>query len=253
VALATRLETRKVIFLSTSTGLEREGAPPISLVNLNVDYERLLSAKGYLSRRHGTLLRQVKQLLDETPQRMSVAVVNPLSLLRELFTVSGAGTLIRKGSRIESFASLAEIDRARLQALLESAFGRPINEGVMAPGGRMESEAQRVYVEENYLGAALLTQTPVGVYLSKFAVERKAQGEGIGTDLWSVLVHSHPAFFWRARPTNPITPWYAKQCDGLARFPDWHVFWRGLPPAKIQPAIEYALAAPADFPAPVPS
>jgi hypothetical protein len=250
VSLATRLETRKVIFLSTSTGLEREGAPPISLVNLNVDYERLLSAKGYLSRRHGTLLRQVKQLLDETPQRMSVAVVNPLQLLRELFTVTGAGTLIRKGSRIESHAGLAEIDRGRLQALLESAFGRPMNDGVVAPGGRLEAETERVYVEENYLGAALLTQAPVGVYLSKFAVERKAQGEGIGTDLWSVLVHNHPAFFWRARPSNPITPWYAKQCDGLARFPDWHVFWRGLPPEKIQPAIEYALAAPADFPLP---
>jgi acetylglutamate kinase len=253
VKLATRLETRKVIFLSTSTGLEREGAPPISLVNLNVDYDRLLSAKGYLSRRHGTLLRQVKQLLDETPQRMSVAVVNPLQLLRELFTVTGAGTLIRKGSRIESHNRLAEIDRARLQALLESAFGRPMNDGGVAPGGRLEAETERIYLEENYLGAALLAQTPVGVYLSKFAVERKAQGEGIGTDLWSVLVHNHPVFFWRARPTNPITPWYAKQCDGLARFPAWHVFWRGLPPDKIQPAIEYALAAPADFPAPAPA
>jgi acetylglutamate kinase len=249
-ALAQHLETRKVIFLSTSTGLEREGAPPISLVNLAVDYERLLSAKGYLSRRHGTLLRQVKALLDETPQRMSVAVVNPLQLLRELFTISGAGTLIRKGSRIESHASLAEIDRSRLRGLLESAFGRPMNEGAIGPGGRLEAETDRIYVEENYLGAALLAQTPVGVYLSKFAVERRAQGEGIGTDLWSVLVYNHPSFFWRARPTNPITPWYAKQCDGLSRFPDWHVFWRGLPPAKIQPAIEYALAAPVDFPLP---
>lgn len=250
VALARHLETRKVIFLSTSFGLEREGAPSISLVNLAVDYERLLSAKGYLSRRHGTLLRQVKQMLDEVPQRMSVAVVNPLQLLRELFTITGAGTLIRKGSRIESHPSIAAIDRERLKALLESAFARPMIEGAIGPGGRLEAETERVYIEENYLGAALLSQTPVGVYLSKFAVERRAQGEGIGTDLWSVLVHNHPVFFWRARPTNPITPWYAKQADGLVRFPDWHVFWRGLPPEKIPAAIEYALAAPVDFPLP---
>jgi hypothetical protein len=252
-ALAARLQTRKVIFLSTSTGLEREGAPPISLVNLTVDYDRLLSAKGYLSRRHGTLLRQVKQLLDETPQRMSVAVVNPLQLLRELFTVSGAGTLIRKGSRIDTHAGWGNVDRARLKALLESAFGRPMIPGALDPGGRLEHEIERIYLEENYLGAALLAQTPVDLYLSKFAVDRPAQGEGIGTDLWSVLVRNHPSFFWRARPTNPITPWYAKQCDGLARFPDWHVFWRGLAPGKIQPAIEYSLAAPADFPLPAPS
>jgi acetylglutamate kinase len=251
-ALAQRLETRKVIFLSTSYGLEREGAPPISLVNLSVDYERLL-VRGALSRRHGVLLRQVKALLDETPQRMSVAVVNPLQLLRELFTVSGAGTLIRKGSRVEAHSDFTRVDRARLRALLESAFGRPLREGVIEPGGSLERETERIYLEEGYLGAALLNQTEVADYLSKFAVERQAQGEGIGTDVWSVLTHNHPSFFWRARPSNPITPWYAKQCDGLVRFAEWHVFWRGLPPAKIEPAIRYALAAPEDFLPPVAS
>ena len=104
--LATGLQTRKVVFLSTSTGLEREGAPSISVVNLSSDYERLL-ATGHLSRRHASLLRHVKNLLDQVPQSMSVAVVNPLQLLRELFTVNGAGTLIRKGSRIEKHGGLA--------------------------------------------------------------------------------------------------------------------------------------------------
>jgi GNAT superfamily N-acetyltransferase len=248
--LATRLETRKVIFLSTSSGLEREGKPPISLVNLSVDYQRLLLMRGSLSRRHKQLLRQAKALLDEVPQRMSVAVVNPLHLLRELFTVSGAGTLIRKGSRIDTHVDLAAVDRARLRQLLESAFGRSIRPGVIEPGGSLDRDTWRLYLEENYLGAALLSETPVGVYLSKFAVERQAQGEGIGTDLWSVLIAAHPTFFWRARPANPINGWYAKQCDGLARFVDWHVFWRGLPPAKIEPAIAHALSSPADFVAP---
>ena len=62
-----------------------------------------------------------------------------------------------------------------------------------------------------------------------------------------MLTRDFPVFFWRARPTNPIVPWYAKQCDGLARFPDWHVYWRGLPPAKIESAIAYALALPRAF------
>ena len=245
--LATGLETRKVIFLSTSAGLEREGAPSISVVNLSADYERLL-AGGTLSRRHNQLLRQTKVLLDEVPQRMSVAVVNPLHLLRELFTVNGAGTLIRKGSRIESHSDFGRVDRTRLHALLESAFERPMKAGLLDPGGSIERETEHIFLEENYMGAALLTQTSVGAYLSKFAVERQAQGEGIGTDLWAVLIRDYPSFFWRARPGNPITPWYGKQCDGLARFADWHVFWRGLAPSKIEAAITHALSAPADFP-----
>ncbi len=246
VRLASRLGTRKVIFLSMTSGLEREGAPSISLVNLSSDYDRLLSSKGHLSRRHQTLLRQVKDLLDEVPHRMSVAVVNPLALLRELFTVNGAGTLLRKGSRIEKHAGFERVDRARLQALMESAFGRKL-----VSQSALERDVESVYVEENYLGAVLLSQSPVGTYLSKFAVERHAQGEGIGGDLWTAITREHPSFFWRARPQNPIAPWYAKQCDGFVRTPEWHVFWRGLAPAKLEAAIAFALAAPADFGDPI--
>jgi acetylglutamate kinase len=138
------------------------------------------------------------------------------------------------------------VDKVRLRTLIESAFGRPLVEGAL------ERDVDRVYIEENYLGAALMAPSPVGPYLTKFAVERTAQGEGIGGDLWSVLARDYPTFFWRARPTNPITPWYARQCDGLVRFPEWHVFWRGLPPARIEAAIDFALGAPPDFlPSPV--
>ena len=173
---------------------------------------------------------------------MSVAVVSPLALLRELFTVSGAGTLIRKGSRIEVHAGFARIDRARLRVLLESAFGKPLREEAFDRG------VERIYVEENYLGAALLSPCPIASYLSKFAVERAAQGEGIGADLWSVLVRDYPAFFWRSRPDNPITPWYAKQCDGLVRTARVARVLAG-PAARpqIEPAVTFALGQPGDF------
>jgi hypothetical protein len=244
--LAAGLESRKVIFLSTSSGIEREGAPRISLVNLQADYDRLLTTGG-LPRRHESLLRHVKTLLDQLPQRMSVAVVNPLHLLRELFTVSGAGTLIRKGSRIEKLSGLGAVDRGRLTQLLESAFGRALAPGAMEDGGLVVAQSETVYLEENYMGAALLGSTDIAPYLSKFAVNRQAQGEGIGGEIWSMLTRDFPVFFWRARPTNPIVSWYAKECDGLVRFPDWHVYWRGLPPSKIESAIAYARALPRAF------
>jgi hypothetical protein len=244
--LAAGLETQKVIFLSTSAGIEREGAPRISLVNLLTDYEHLIDSPD-LPRRHASLLRHVKTLLDQLPQRMSVAVVNPLQLLRELFTVSGAGTLIRKGSRIEKHSGLGGVDRQRLTQLLESAFGRALVPGAMKDDGPVVTQSEFVYLEEHYLGAALLGSTPIAPYLSKFAVDRQAQGEGIGREIWSLMVRDFPVFFWRAVPSNPIVSWYTKNCDGLVRLPDWHVFWRGLATEKIQPAIDYALALPRAF------
>jgi acetylglutamate kinase len=243
--MAQALETRKLIYLSRRSGLEAQNGKILSDVNLTVDYDPLV-ASGTLSRRQASLLRQVKQLLEHVPHRMSVAVVNPLHLLRELFTVGGAGTLIRRGSRIDSYPDFDRLDHARLSELFESAFGKKLRQGFFL------EPVDRVYIEEGYRGAAVLRATPVGIYLTKFAVERAAQGEGIGTELWSAMTRDYPAFFWRARPTNSIAPWYVKQCDGMLRLPDWHVFWRGLPVEQVEPAIRYALSASVDFLTPAP-
>lgn len=239
-ALATAFETRRAIFLSTGGGLEREGQPHLSVVNLPTDSERLL-ATGNLPRRNAQLLKHASAMLTRLPHRMSVAVVNPLGLLRELFTVAGAGTLIRLGSRIEVRPGVDGLDRERLRQLLESAFGRTMRDGTL------DRPYERTYVEERYLGGVLLERSSAGVYLSKFAVERQAQGEGIGGDLWSALTRDYGSFFWRARPTNPIVSWYARQCDGLVRLPEWHVYWKNLGVAEIESAIRFAVAAPPDF------
>ena len=188
------------------------------------------------------LLRQVKQLLEGVPHRMSVTVVNPLQLLRELFTVNGAGTLIRRGSRIDV--------ARRLGAASTSAAHGAVRIGVRTPlrPSSSISRSARVFVEDELPGrrahAARRRSAP---YLTKFAVERQAQGEGIGGELWSLVTRDFPRFFWRRAPDNAITAWYAKQCDGLVRFPEWHVFWRGLPIETIDPAMRFALAAPNDF------
>ena len=239
-SLAAAVETRKIVFLSRRPGLVPNGGPIPPVVSLATDAQRLL-VPGALPRGQAMLLRQVKRVVEAVPQRLSVTVVNPLQLLRELFTVNGAGTLIRRGSRIDVHTSWDGIDRARIEALFASAFERPVRADFFA------QPLERIFVEENYSGAAVVQVTPVAPYLTKFAVERQAQGEGIGGELWSLLARDFPSFFWRSRPANPITAWYGKQCDGFVRFPEWHVFWRGLPPETIEPAIRYALGLPSDF------
>jgi hypothetical protein len=239
-ALAAELKTRKLVFLSRRPGFAVGGGTVASVVSLATDLDRML-APGALPRGQVMLLRQVKQLLETVPHRLSVTVVNPLQLLREFFTVNGAGTMIRKGSRIDVYDGWAGTDRTRLSALFESAFGRPIRPDFF------DQPIARAAVEENYLGAAVVQETAVAPYLTKFAVERQAQGEGIGGELWSLVTRDFPRFFWRSRPANAITAWYVKQCDGMARFPEWHVFWRGLPVETVEPAVRFALAAPSDF------
>src|SRR5690606_2631157 len=83
----------------------------ISLVNLRRDHDALL-ASGALDDGDRDLLTGVREAMqdgDARPEasgaaiseRLVTSVTAPTTLLHELFTVKGAGTLIKHGSRIE--------------------------------------------------------------------------------------------------------------------------------------------------------
>ena len=173
-----------------------------------------------------------------------VSITSPLNLLKELFTVKGAGTLIKPGTAVERRDSYAETDVTRLGALLEASFGRALEPSFFS------RPPLAVYLESNYRGAAILLDEAPAPYLSKFAVEPEAQGEGIGNDLWQAMQRDFPRLFWRGRPENPVTPWYQSVCDGMVRLPNWNLFWRGIAPEQIPHLIAYVEALSPDFGAP---
>jgi hypothetical protein len=243
--LLAALRTRKLIFLHRPGGL-RQAGELVPLVNLTTDVPALLQSKE-LSRKERVLVDEARRLvLERVPHPLSVSITSPLNLFRELFTIKGAGTLLRRGAIIER-RDFVSVDLERLKALLANSFGQPPVEEFFA------RPVSRIYLEESYRGAALVSDTPLGAYLSKFAVEAEAQGEGLGRDLWQALAADYPRIFWRARPRNPIGAWYAKLCDGLMRFAEWHVYWKGLPASDVPAAVEYALAQPIDIRYPAPT
>lgn len=242
-ALLTAMKTRKLLFLHRPGGLQQKGAL-IPNVNLTKDYATLVTSKE-LSRKERAILQQSHRLiLHLVPHKLVVSVTSPLNLMRELFTVKGAGTLLRKGSLITRHTSLFNVDLDELRQLLTRSFGRPPTDDFF------EREVASVYLEENCRGAAIIAPTPIAPYLTKFAVGREAQGEGIGRDLWDAFIADFPTVFWRARPNNPIGEWYAKQADGLARYSDWIVYWKGLETSRISDAIAWAIEQPVDMPTP---
>ncbi len=240
-ALLATLASRKIVFLTRAGGFRVKGAL-VPLVNLSTEADALAATRD-LSRKEQSILAAARTLaLEVAREKLTISVTSPLDLLRELFTVKGAGTLLRRGAVVVRRRGLEGVDRARLDALLASSFGQSPAESFWA------QDIRDVYVEEGYRGAAVVTETTLGPYLTKFAVDREAQGEGLGRDLWEQLTRDHPRFFWRARAGNPINAWYTKVCDGLARFADWHVFWRGVPPEDLPATVQQALSAPRDFP-----
>jgi bifunctional N-acetylglutamate synthase/kinase len=238
--LLSALKTHKLIFLHPRGGFGLFGEQT-SVINLSADYAAL-RASAMLDEAAQRLLDDSRQLIFQlVAHPLLVTVTSPLDLLHELFTVKGAGTLLRKGARIIRHDGYTGIDTARLGALLTSSFGK-------APRADLfERPMAHVYVEEDYRGGALVAQTHLGGYLSKFAVTREAQGEGIGQDLWTEMIADHSALFWRARADNPVRAWYERQCQARFDSGSWTVYMRGIPQEKISEAIGFALGQPVDF------
>lgn len=246
--LAGALRTRKIVVLRRRGFLGRQGRSSsslaergLSVINLRTDAAALAEPRA-LPAEDAELLHQVGVLLARPDCAGAVAsVTSPLNLLRELFTVKGAGTLIKRGSAIERHSSYATLDIPRLKALLESSFGRALRPEFF------DAPPLSVYVEENYRGAAILVSAPVAPYLTKFAVDRVAQGEGIGRDLWDAICRDHPSMFWRARVENPIRSWYLGLCDGMMRLGEWTIYFLGISPENLARVVDDATRRPDDF------
>lgn len=239
--LAELLRTGKIIFLKRNGGLvDQNTQEMISIVNLRTDYDELV-ASNRLADSQLTLVKQCYQIVKNCQHKVFVSVVSPNNLMRELFTVKGAGTLVQMGSLIKVQNGLDSLDPSSLKKLLEMSFGSKVKDDLF------QAPFDKIYLEENYMGAALVKDHNGLSYLSKFAVGTEARGLGIGRDLWRSLVQNHGKLFWRSNPSRFINNWYVKQCDGLQKTKDWTVYWIGLKPEEIAMAVEYSLSQPADF------
>lgn len=172
---------------------------------------------------------------------LHISVASPLQLLKELFTVKGAGCVVRRGATIIRYDQLAGLDSSRLVALLESSFGKPLHQR-----GFLDA-ATAFYVERDYKGSAILEPFGSLMYLSKFAVQAEARGDGLAQELWRAITTDHQAMFWRSSHRNPINQWYDRQADGNHRSDRWKVYWRGIPAVQIPDVIANAQERPEDF------
>ncbi|MGF1545129.1 MAG: acetylglutamate kinase [Parvularculaceae bacterium] len=244
-ALVAALKPMKIVFLSSVGGLLNAKGETISAINLATDYDKLMAAD-WVEGGMRLKLTEIKRLLDAAPAA-SVSITTPTARARELFTHSGAGTLVRRGERIARYTHKAEIDRNAVERLVEAAF-----EARLAPGWWDGLDLLAAHVSENARAGAILTRLDVGpqtvAYLDKFAVLENARGEGLARTVWRRFVKRQPAFFWRSRAANGFNAFYHDVADGAVSRGGWKVFWIGEADfARIGPAVERIAALPASF------
>lgn len=215
------VQPMKIIFLVDSGGLLDAEGSVIDSINLAADYEDLM-AQEWVHSGMRLKLSEIKRLLDDSSPMTSVSITTPSALARELFTHTGAGTMVRKGEVIHRFNEKSDIDRARLVGLIESAFDK-----TLLPGWLDELSIQVAYVSETYRAAAVVAEIDGFTYLDKFAIHETARGEGFARTVWDHMIRDFPTVFWRSRSDNSFNAFYEKEADGLMRIGHWTIFWKG--------------------------
>ncbi|XP_078125858.1 N-acetylglutamate synthase, mitochondrial [Sander vitreus] len=249
-AIARALKPRKVMFLNNSGGLRSQENKVLDTVSLPSDLPSLSTA-AWLSAAERRRVTAIARLLNQLLTESSAVITSADTLLTELFSHRGSGTLFKNGDPIHRYSSLDGIDVDRLLALINKSFDKSLRQDYIdSLKGRLHS----IYLSEGYSAAAIVTMEPVNSgtpYLDKFVVSSSKQGQGTSHILWECVRQDLGKLFWRSRATNRINPWYFKHCDGSFVNGAWTVFWFGLTDIRDSyELVEYAKDLPDSFHAP---
>ena len=173
--------------------------------------------------------------------KFSAVLTSPYTLLRELFTIKGSGTLIRKENQIQKITTSESVDQTRLFSLIETSFRKKLKPEFKA------SKFDVLFLEAEYQACAWLNKSKYGYLLSKFAVNETARGAGVGRDIWDLISKDCLPLFWRSKPDNNINKWYMKVAQGMEKDEMWFYYWFAMPQDKIPSVIEYLRSQPEDL------
>ncbi|PPJ53427.1 hypothetical protein CBER1_00266 [Cercospora berteroae] len=232
--LAKTLVPLKIVYLSEKGGIhDKETGKLIEAINLDEEYDEYMKKPWVI---HGTRskIRDIKTLLDDLPRSSSVAIIHPESLERELFTHSGAGTLIRKGTKLHSASSLKEFSNlGKLKdALARDREGPDAANVVDRYVEILESRPFQAYFDENMEALAVVLppdEAPNAMaQLATLTMTRNAWLSNIADNVFQNLKRDFPRLAWTVKQDDENLTWFSEKADGhLARDGDV-LFWYGL-------------------------
>ena len=220
-ALVDALQPMKIVFLSSVGGLLDANGATIHSINLASDFDGLMKAP-WVEGGMRLKIQEIKRLLDAAPLSSSVSITTPSGLVKELFTHSGSGTLVRMGETVSFVDSKAAIDATKLTDLIENAFGQKLNADWWD-----KVDFQGAHVSKTYRAGAVVSRINDFTYLDKFAVLEDARGEGLARTVWRALRKDNESFFWRSRTANGFNAFYHNSADGSLKSGPWTIFWVG--------------------------
>ncbi|RKF44594.1 Protein arg-6, mitochondrial [Golovinomyces cichoracearum] len=235
--LARVLQPLKIVYLSENGGLfNADTKEKISTINLDEEYDHIMSQWWC---RFGTRLKikETKQLLDLLPRSSSVAIIHPDDLQKELFTDTGAGTLIRRGNKIATASSISEFeDIEKLKnALAKNNQGLEAKETMDKYVQDLESREFKAYFDEPMDALAIVlpaTSTDSPANLTIFKVTKSGWLSNTADNVFSAVKKDHSKLVWTVPQDDENLTWFFDKADGSIAKKDNILFWYGIEKAN---------------------
>ena len=231
--LARSLQPLKIVYLSEKGGLfNGDTKEKISAINLDEEYDDLMKLWWV---RHGTRLKikEMKDLLVDLPRSSSVAIIHPADLQKELFTDSGAGTLIRRGNKvhtntrlsqftdIEAFKNVLVRDREALDAKAT------VDRYVQALGER----EFKAYFDEPMEALAIVLPPQAGssmAQLATFTITKSGWLTNVADNVIAAIKKDFRKFMWTVKTDDENLTWFFDKADGSLSKDGETMFWVGV-------------------------
>eukprot|EP00794_Sanderia_malayensis_P017633 gene17633-19387_t len=245
--LAASFQPSKVMYLNSIGGLLNERGRIIEQMNMPVDYLSV-SKEPWCDDKLFNRIESINNLLGKLPFTSSAVITSADTVLNELFTHKGSGTIFKKREALDIYKDYENIDVPRLVDLIERTFGKRLTNDYIE---KIRNKLLAAYITESYSAAAIITteeHMPVVPYLDKFAVSLQNQGLGAGDVLWERIKQDFPKLFWRSRGSNRINPWYFSRSEGSWTSNNYTVFWYGVnDPTISHEIVNFANKHPSSF------
>lgn len=231
--LARALQPLKIVYLSEKGGLfNGDTKEKISAINLDEEYDGLMNQWWV---RHGTRLKikEMKELLYDLPRSSSVAIIHPADLQKELFTDSGAGTLIRRGNKVHVNTKLSQFEdlNALKQVLVRDREGLDAKATVDRYVEGLRERDFRAYFDEPMEAFAIVLppQTKSSVaQLATFTITKAGWLTNVSDNVFASIKKDYPKLIWTVKSDDENLTWFFDKADGSLTRDGEVLFWSGI-------------------------
>ncbi|RLV93969.1 hypothetical protein JA1_002032 [Spathaspora sp. JA1] len=230
--LAREFEPLKIVYLNEKGGIiNGNTGEKVSVINLDEEYEDLLKESWV---KYGTKLKikEIHDLLQHLPRSSSVAIIDVDDLQKELFTDSGAGTLIRRGYKLINRNSLKEFGNPDLLrgALLRDPEIKSGKFSVASYLKHLETTPFKSYGDEPLeVLAIVLEGNNQGVAkLDKFLSSKTGWLNNVTDNIFNAIKKDFSSLCWIVNENDSNLAWYFSKADGSFSKKGEILFWYGL-------------------------